>query len=45
MRARFIPRVLSAPPESLLDEAAANIDPEARKAALIAETAALIDRV
>jgi D(-)-tartrate dehydratase len=28
MRARFIPRVLSAPPEDLLDETGANIDPE-----------------
>src|SRR5262245_13746628 len=28
MRARFIPRVLKAPPESLLDEAGDNFDPD-----------------
>ena len=28
MRARFIPRILKAPPESLLDDAGTNLDPE-----------------
>lgn len=28
MRARFIPRILKAPPESLLDDAGSNLDPE-----------------
>ncbi len=28
MRARFIPRILSAPPEDLLDESGSNIDPD-----------------
>lgn len=35
MRARFIPRILKAPPESLLDDTASNLDPEKILAAMM----------
>lgn len=35
MRARFIPRILKAPPESLLDDSGSNLDPEKILAAMM----------
>src|SRR5215510_15299784 len=35
MRARFIPRILSAPPETLLDDTGENLDPEKILAAMM----------